>query len=336
MATTKTVPSAPPNPYYTISALPNKGYGCVATAPIELGTRILADSPLLIVPIASYLASDIQAAFDKLSPEQQAQYFTLHSGHGQDPKIWPSRIHESVEPRERQRIREQHDARVGKEASLISIFQINCMELDNGAAIFPHAARFNHACNPNATFSWNAAIGKEIIHAMRDIEVGEEITISYCDMIHERQLRTWELKHYGFACDCRSCRGQEGDEVEGTWAYQSAQRRFRLGELERETRFLRGKRLEQGAQQPDFVGKLVEMAGLHMQEEERGVRLANVFLDIALVCEIKGDFKSAVDAAKRAVEIKKDCQGEDFTDYEKYVVVLQRAIMLRGQSKQKA
>jgi hypothetical protein len=54
------------------------------------------------------------------------------------------------------------------------------------------------------------------------------------------------------------------------------------------------------------------------------------------VCEIKGDFKSAVDAAKRAVEIKKDCQGEDFTDYEKYVVVLQRAIMLLGQSKQKA
>lgn len=81
---------------------------------------------------------------------------------------------------------------------------------------------------------------------MRDIEVGEEITISYCDMTHERQLRTWELKHYGFVCDCRSCRGQEGDEVEDTWAYQSAQRRFRLGELERETRFLRGKMQREG------------------------------------------------------------------------------------------
>jgi len=60
------------------------------------------------------------------------------------------------------------------------------------------------------------------------------------------------------------------------------------------------------------------------------------FLDIALVCQMKGDFKSAVEAAKRAVKTKKDCQGEDFPDYEKYVVVLQRAIMLLAHSKQKA
>jgi hypothetical protein len=189
--------------------------------------------------MTSYLASDIESAFSKLSASDKELYFSLHSGHGQDPKTWPSRIHESVEPHERQRIQEQHKARVGKEASLISIFQINCMELDKGAAIFPHAARFNHACNPNATFSWNSAIGKETIHAMKDIKVGEEITISYCDMIHERELRKWELKHYGFVCDCRSCESDENGEV-GEWAEGSAERRFRLGELESATRFLRG------------------------------------------------------------------------------------------------
>jgi hypothetical protein len=220
------------------------------------------------------MQEDIQAAFDKLSPEGKELYFTLHSGHGQDPKNWPSRIHESVREHERKRIQEQHNARIGKEATLISIFQINCMEKDEGAAIFPHAARFNHNCNPNACFTWNSVISKETVHAMNDIVAGDEITISYCDMIHEKTLRAWELKHYGFVCDCRACAEDEDDE--STFAHKSAERRFRLQELERETRFLRGKQLEEGVKEKDFVKKLLEMAALHQQEGDFTARLASV------------------------------------------------------------
>tara|TARA_R110002003_G_scaffold171_18_gene14037 strand:+ start:3331 stop:4131 length:801 start_codon:yes stop_codon:yes gene_type:complete len=262
------------NEYYEIRAIEGKGYGCFSLKPIKRGTRILAEDPLLIVPVAHYLQSDIQKAFDRLSPEQQRLYFTLHSGHGQDPKNWPSRIHESVDPLERQRIQEQHNARVGTEPSLISIFQTNCMEMNKGAAIFPHAARFNHCCNPNACFTWNEAIGKETIHVMNDVSAGEHITLSYCDMIHDKILRSWELKHYGFACDCRACIGDEDDE--STFAHQSAERRFRLQELERETRGLRGTKLEEGAERDDFVKKLLEMAALHQKEGDFTARLANV------------------------------------------------------------
>jgi hypothetical protein len=178
------------NGFYEIRAIPGKGNGCFALKLIKRGTRMLEDDPLLIVPIAHYLQHDIQTAFDKLSATEKELYFTLHSGHGQDPKIWPSRIHESVSAHDRQRIQEQHAARTGKDPSLISIFQTNCMEMDKGAAIFPKAARFNHSCNPNACFSWNSAIGKETIHAMNDVQPGEEITLSYCDMIHDKVLRS--------------------------------------------------------------------------------------------------------------------------------------------------
>jgi hypothetical protein len=262
----------PVNEYYAIRELPSKGYGCFALKAIARGMRILADDPLLIVPVAHYLQSDIAEAFDKLSPDQQALYFTLHSGHNQDPKLWPSRIHESVEPHERQRIMEQHNARTGKEPTLISIFQINCMEMDGGAAVFPHAARFNHCCNPNACFTWNSAIGKETIHIMNDVKAGDEITLSYCDMIHDKKLRSWELKHYGFVCDCRAC-ADEDDEK--TYAYQSASRRIRLQELERETKYLRGQNLEKGAEDKDFVKKILELAALHMAEGDFTTRLAN-------------------------------------------------------------
>ena len=94
--------------------------------------------------------------------------------------------------------------------------------------MFPHAARFNHSCNPNACFSWNSAIGKETIHSMRDIKAGEEITISYVDMEHDKRLRAWELRHYGFVCDCAAC-GDEDDE--STLALKCAENRLQIHEL---------------------------------------------------------------------------------------------------------
>jgi hypothetical protein len=233
----------------------------------------LTDDPLLIVPVGDYMKSDIEQAFDKLSSSQRELYFTLHSGHGQDPKKWPSQIHPSVVGKERERIQEQHDARTGAAPTLISIFQINCMEMEFGAAVFPHAARFNHSCNPNACFYWNKGIGKETIHIVNDVQAGQEITISYCDTTHDKGLRAWQLKHYGFTCDCAAC-GDEDDET--TFAYSSAQRRFRLRELESETRLLRGARLEEGAQQGSFVKKMVEMAALHQAEGDVSDRLAGM------------------------------------------------------------
>ena len=262
------------NEYYEVRKIPGKGYGCFAKTHISCGTRILEDDPLLIIPIGTYLKSDIDKAASHLTPEQLDLYFSLHSGHGQDPRSWPSMIHPMVEPRERQRIQEQHTARVSKEATLISIFQTNCMEMNNGAAVFPRAARFNHCCNPNACFAWNAGIGKETIHVMKDVAAGEEITLSYCDMMHDKPTRAYELKHYGFVCDCPACAGDEDDET--SFAHQSAVRRFRLQELERETLFLRGVRLLEGAQQPDFIKKLLQMAALHKLEGDYTARLAAV------------------------------------------------------------
>jgi len=109
---------------------------------------------------------------------------------------------------------------------------------------------------------------------MNPIAAGEEITLSYCDMIHDKSLRAYELKHYGFTCDCPACSDDEEDET--AFGYQSAEQRFRLQELERETRFFRGANLEKGAQRDDFVKKLLQLAALHKAEGDYTARLANV------------------------------------------------------------
>jgi len=51
------------------------------------------------------------------------------------------------------------------------------------------------------------------------------------------------------------------------------------------------------------------------------------FLDVALVCEHRGDFKMTEVAGTRAVQVKKDCQGTDFPNYDKYADSLHRIKM---------
>ncbi|KAL5450312.1 hypothetical protein PMIN07_001309 [Paraphaeosphaeria minitans] len=316
------LPKAPDNEFYEIRAVSGKGYGSFALKDLKRGTRILSDSPLLTIANGDYLVADIEEAFAKLSVDEQKLYWSLASSHGQDPKKWPSRIHESVKGRELQRIQEQHKARVGKEPSLLSIFQNNCMEMGKGAGIFPNAARFNHSCTPNASFNWNANMQRETVHIIHDVKAGEQITLSYCDMTHEKTLRAWELKHYGFSCDCPACVREEAD-ADG-FAREGVDRRYRIKELEQTTSYLRGPNLEMGVKEPEFVKQLLELAVLHMDIGDYSIRLANIYMDLALACEFVGDFKNGQDMAANALRIKRDCQGEDSMDLEKYKGALKR------------
>ena len=46
--------------------------------------------------------------------------------------------------------------------------------------IFANIARFmNHSCDPNCLVAWNAALKKQVVHAIRNIRSGEELTVSY-------------------------------------------------------------------------------------------------------------------------------------------------------------
>jgi hypothetical protein len=109
---------------------------------------------------------------------------------------------------------------------------------------------------------------------MREIQVGEEITISYCDMGHYKALRARELRYYGFVCDCRAC--TEADEDELSFGFDSAGRRMRLDDLMKRTEKLRGPRLEESAARQDFVDDLREMAALLTAEGAFNAQLARV------------------------------------------------------------
>ncbi|KAH7066402.1 hypothetical protein BKA63DRAFT_585461 [Paraphoma chrysanthemicola] len=72
-------------------------------------------------------------------------------------------------------------------------------------ALFPLISRINHACNPNSFVMFSRAGVSMAIKAYRDIEEGEEITISYLLLGIPSHKRTHLLSRWGFTCTCALC-----------------------------------------------------------------------------------------------------------------------------------
>ncbi|KAJ2977726.1 hypothetical protein NUW58_g7723 [Xylaria curta] len=76
---------------------------------------------------------------------------------------------------------------------------------DAHMALYPEVARINHACKPNAFVRFSPTSFDVKVVAFRDIEAGEEITISYIPMNHPREKRQRDLRRWGFECKCSLC-----------------------------------------------------------------------------------------------------------------------------------
>lgn len=168
---------------YAIQPIPGKGLGLIATMKIFKGTRILSEPPIFKISRAEsnrqVLTDHIAKALKDLDKVKQRAFLNLHNVYGLDDGPFLGIARSNVSP-------------LGPEAS------------EDG--LFLDAARINHSCRPNVHKSWNENIGRLTVHAVRDIEQGEEITISYLgktmDYI-ERQVILEEL--FRFDCGCDLC-----------------------------------------------------------------------------------------------------------------------------------
>ena len=79
--------------------------------------------------------------------------------------------------------------------------------------MYPTASRLNHSCQPNcvATFT---GISLQI-RAVETVQPGEELTISYTDLLNPSAKRKEGLREqYGFDCKCQKCvYGNEEDAL---------------------------------------------------------------------------------------------------------------------------
>ncbi|EAS34062.1 uncharacterized protein CIMG_05086 [Coccidioides immitis RS] len=264
---------------YTVKLIPDRGFGCVATSRIPKGTRILTEAPLFTVPKA---AADIQAVEEallkelkSLSKDQQHSFFSLHNAHK------------------------------GKCSPVIGITKTNAIPFGSGGAdggIFPRAARINHSCKQNAQNTWNHNLSKLTIHAFKDIEEGEEITISYVDgaeTFNTRQLCLEEA--FGFVCQCELC---------SLSAEENKKRDNRLEEMARLDSMLgNGRRIM--SKPLDCLHDAHTILRMLNEEGIVGSRISRVYNDALQISIAHSDQARAKVFAQRAHDVRVILEGED-------------------------
>lgn len=106
----------------------------------------------------------------------------------------------------------------GVEKTAVGIFQTNSYQLGDEkdyGGLFVTISRMNHSCRPNATHHWRPDLHMMVVHAARDIVVGEELCTCYgpgdCRVTEGR--RSYLRDRYSFECACEMCR--EGNDTGG-------------------------------------------------------------------------------------------------------------------------
>ncbi|KAK5662503.1 hypothetical protein OQA88_8415 [Cercophora sp. LCS_1] len=176
-------------PPFRVEDIPGKGKGVVATKKIEKDKVIMIDH-VAVLSTAEYSADVTQEevrellfeAVERLSAPERVRGL---SGRGRDRRGFL----------------------LSKEEDVLST---NSFELPVAGwgymGLFPELSRVNHACRPNAHVHFSEASLAITVWSARDIEPGEEITISYSavDLTYaERQKTLADI--WGFNCTCSLC-----------------------------------------------------------------------------------------------------------------------------------
>ena len=84
-----------------------------------------------------------------------------------------------------------------------------------GEGLFSLLCVVNHACEPSVVTryrSWKGATMMRV-EALRDIEAGEELTVSYSGIITPLAARRAALASYRFECRCAKCERESREEA---------------------------------------------------------------------------------------------------------------------------
>ena len=90
----------------------------------------------------------------------------------------------------------------------MSYIQTNVLQLglSTNGGVFETCSRINHSCSPNMQNTWSPTDGQIFMHAIKDIPVGAELTISYLDVVApSAERKTDGIERYSFSCTCEVC-----------------------------------------------------------------------------------------------------------------------------------
>ncbi|KAK2041373.1 SET domain-containing protein [Colletotrichum somersetense] len=261
---------------FRVVEMPGKGLGLVANQPIRRGQRIMAHPPAVVVH---------RRFVDDIDPEEQYRVF------------------EDAAARLPEAAREAFMAQMGQAAAahrstgqrVHDILHTNSFELGlnirdgHHFGNYPEVSRFNHDCRPNVAFYIDDSDLRHYTHAVRDIQPGEELTISYVDSLSARVVRQDRARrNWGFGCSCAHCSLPE------PFVRASDQRLVRMWEVEQQLSHWNGEAVDE-----DMIEGLV---GMYRQEGLDGSHGGDAFRLAALNYNSLGMEAEALGYARLAEE----------------------------------
>ncbi|KAI0035261.1 hypothetical protein K488DRAFT_83223 [Vararia minispora EC-137] len=225
-------PQSPPQPsrsVFELREVAGAGLGLFATVDIALGELILCERPLLFSPSwSAFVTFPPEYPLEKIArvtrhewekylakvlshiPEtRRAKYLALTNSHlhdGSGPlfgikrtNCWSSGLEETIHPREG----------VSEQAPYVMVGDLS--------------SRVNHSCCPNSRVLIHEPSFSLGLRALRTIRAGEEITVSYCDILAPCETRQRALARYGFRCTCAACSDPgKSDHIRAYWSKKGA------------------------------------------------------------------------------------------------------------------
>lgn len=163
----------------------------------------------------------------------------------------------------------------------LMIWRTNAMPAGNGrGAVFASSSMINHSCAPNAYQYWDTHKRRMLVHCMKTIKKGEEVTISYIDVFQKaEERREMLLGQYRFNCACPSCslaeepkRASDERRARCAFLHLGSARRVLSSELDRSMKeveeFL--KLLDEEFGDPSYKGEpLMEVSELYRRQKNK-------------------------------------------------------------------
>ncbi|KAK8056144.1 SET domain-containing protein 5 [Apiospora rasikravindrae] len=172
--------------HFQAVAIPGKGIGLVATRLIRRGEEIMAARPAVVAheSLVDELELDSQNALldqaARVLPGEKRKRFLAQAG-----ELGGHRIADIM---------------------FTNSFQVSLgSEGEPHFGNFPEVSRLNHDCRPSLAYYIDQNLTHHT-HAVRDIQPGEELTISYLDSFRVRSVRQARARaSWGFSCGCSQC-----------------------------------------------------------------------------------------------------------------------------------
>lgn len=260
---------------YKITDIPGKGKGVVATRSIKPGELILSEPPLFTTETLQNPATfeqDLGKIVKGLPKDGQRAFLSLHNNNP-GPQPFSNIVRSNGYP-------------LGPNSDV--------------GAIFPLVARLNHACRPNAQHAWISKRGLEVVHAVRGVKEGEELTLSYSVGGPSGPRRASLKEYFGFDCHCELCslppeRLKESDE-----------------------RLTKAQKLDEAIGDPKRVRHLPDRAladcrtllGIYEAEQIFDLRLPRLYYDAFQICAMHSDEARASVFAQKCADARRLCEGD--------------------------